>query len=40
MLSRLAGRLITSPLAFLVAGLIDAAGFWLSWARESVRRRF
>jgi hypothetical protein len=43
MLSRLTGRLITSPVAFLVAGLLDLAVFWLGWARRSsgraVRRR-
>jgi hypothetical protein len=38
-----AGRLITSPLAFLVAGLLDLGAFWLGWARlrlsGAVRRR-
>jgi hypothetical protein len=34
MLSRLAGRLVTSPLAFLLAGVIDFAAFWRAWARR------
>jgi len=38
-----AGRLLTSPAAFFVAGLLDLASFWLGWARRSagqaLRRR-
>jgi hypothetical protein len=43
MLAVLAGRLLTSAVAFLIAGLLDLAGFWLGWGRRSagraVRRR-
>ncbi|HTX32105.1 MAG TPA: hypothetical protein VMD09_12020 [Solirubrobacteraceae bacterium] len=35
MLARLAGRLLTSPLAFLLAGLLDFALF----AGAAIRRR-
>jgi hypothetical protein len=40
MLSTLAGRLVTSPVAFLIAGLLDLSGFWLGWAwrRAGLRR--
>jgi hypothetical protein len=38
MLSRLTGRLVTSPLAFLLAGVIDFLAFWRSWARLMLRR--
>jgi hypothetical protein len=38
MLSRLAGRLVTSPLAFLLAGAIDFLTFWRAWARLMLRR--
>jgi hypothetical protein len=34
MLSRVAGRFLTSPLAFLLAGLIDLVAFWLVWAKR------
>jgi len=38
MLSTLAGRLITSPVAFLIAGLLDLSAFWLGWAWWRLRR--
>jgi hypothetical protein len=38
MLSRLTGRLVTSPLAFLVAGVVDFLAFWRAWARLLLRR--
>jgi hypothetical protein len=37
MLSRAAGRIVTGPLAFLLAGLIDVAAFWLSQLRSPGR---
>jgi hypothetical protein len=37
MLARATGRFLTSPLAFLIAGLIDFVAFWLGWARRRLR---
>jgi hypothetical protein len=39
MLSRLAGRAVTGPLAFLAAGLYDFSAFFLAWGRMSLRQR-
>jgi hypothetical protein len=36
---RLAARLLTGPLAFLVAGVTDVGLFLLAVAREQLRRR-
>jgi hypothetical protein len=33
-LSRLTGRLITGPLGFLAAGLLDLASYWLAAIRR------
>jgi hypothetical protein len=38
MLTRLTGRLVTSPLAFLLAGVMDFLAFWRAWARLVLRR--
>jgi hypothetical protein len=38
-LSRLAGRLLTSPVAFFVAGLVDIGGFAFTALRASLRQR-
>lgn len=38
MFSTLAGRLLTGPLAFLVAGVADIAAFALGSLREARRR--
>jgi hypothetical protein len=37
--SRLAGRLVTGPLAFLVAGLIDVVIYWTEWLINLARGR-
>lgn len=37
MFATLAGRLLTGPLAFLVAGVVDVAAFALESLRERVR---
>jgi hypothetical protein len=39
MLSRLAARVATGPLAFLVAGVLDASAAWGGWARRGLRER-
>lgn len=39
MLSALAGRLITGPLAFLVAGLLDVVAYFTSAGRHAIMRR-
>jgi hypothetical protein len=33
-ISRLAGRILTGPLAFLVAGLVDVVAYWIDTARR------
>jgi len=35
--TRLAGRLVTSPVAFVVAGVLDAVAFWIGWVRQRLR---
>jgi hypothetical protein len=37
--SRLAARLVTGPLAFLVAGVLDATAAWGRWAADSLAAR-
>lgn len=43
MLSRLAARLVTGPLAFFVAGVVDVVALWGAWgargAARALRRR-
>jgi hypothetical protein len=39
MLSRLAGRLVTGPLAFLVAGAIDVGLLLTLWGAHSLAAR-
>ena len=39
MIARMLGRLITGPLAFLVAGAIDVAAAWTRWALARARAR-
>jgi hypothetical protein len=36
-LSRLAARLVTGPLAFLVTGAIDVVLLWSRWAAHRLR---
>jgi hypothetical protein len=38
-LRRLAGRLLTGPIAFFLAGVIDVGAFASGALRESVRKR-
>jgi hypothetical protein len=33
-ISRLAGRILTGPLAFLMAGLVDLVAYWLDAGRR------
>jgi len=35
--TRLLARLVTGPLAFLVAGALDAAAAWAAWALARAR---
>ncbi|HEY2652618.1 MAG TPA: hypothetical protein VGI50_11885 [Solirubrobacteraceae bacterium] len=37
--SRLAGRLLTSPAAFLLAGVVEFLVYWLTVVRRATRRR-
>jgi hypothetical protein len=37
--SRLAGRLLTSPIAFLLAGVAEFLVYWLTVVRRAARRR-
>ena len=37
--SRLAGRLLTSPVAFLLAGVADFLVYWVPVLRRAARRR-
>jgi len=39
MLSRLAARTVTGPLAFLVAGTVDVAAAWAGWGAQTLRAR-
>jgi hypothetical protein len=39
MVRRLAGRIVTGPLAFLAAGAVDVAAAWGAWAAGRVRAR-
>ncbi|MBV9002906.1 MAG: hypothetical protein JO304_27875 [Solirubrobacterales bacterium] len=39
MLSRVAGRVVTGPLAFFVAGAVDVAVMFVLYARWRVRQR-
>jgi hypothetical protein len=39
MVSRLAARLVTGPLAFLVAGAIDVTVAWTRWAAARLSGR-
>jgi hypothetical protein len=39
MRTRLLGRLITGPLAFLLAGAVDLAAAWGTWALARARAR-
>ncbi|MGB0092022.1 MAG: hypothetical protein WBP81_05755 [Solirubrobacteraceae bacterium] len=39
MLSRIAGRIITGPLAFFLAGMIDVGAFALAALRKAMRDR-
>jgi hypothetical protein len=39
-LQRLAGRLVTGPIAFFVAGVLDIGTFVLLSLRERTRRRW
>ncbi|HMJ03560.1 MAG TPA: hypothetical protein VK506_11490 [Conexibacter sp.] len=39
MLSRLAARALTGPLAFFVAGIVDVAAAWGAWAGRTLRAR-
>lgn len=39
MLSRLAARAATGPLAFLVAGTVDVVGAWAGWGAQTLRGR-
>jgi len=39
MLSRVAGRVLTSPLAFFLAGVVDIAAYALGSARQRYARR-
>jgi hypothetical protein len=36
MRSRLLGRLVTGPLAFLVAGVVDVVTLWGAWGARSL----
>jgi hypothetical protein len=38
MLSRLAARVVTGPLAFFVAGVVDVVALWSAWAAQSAAR--
>jgi hypothetical protein len=38
-LSRIAGRIITGPLAFFLAGMIDVGTFALTALRKAIRDR-
>jgi hypothetical protein len=38
-LSRLAARIVTGPVGFLVAGTLDLASAWGGWAAGRVRAR-
>jgi hypothetical protein len=38
-LSRLAARIVTGPIGFLVAGTLDLASAWGRWAAGRVRAR-
>jgi hypothetical protein len=38
-LSRLAGRTVTSPVAFLAAGVFDVSYFFALFAWQTLRRR-
>jgi hypothetical protein len=38
MLSRLAARLVTGPLAFFVAGVVDVVTLWGAWGAQSAAR--
>jgi hypothetical protein len=38
-LSRFLARLVTGPLAFLVAGALDLAAAWGAWGAGELRRR-
>jgi hypothetical protein len=37
--SRLAGRLLTGPAAFLLAGLADFVAYWITVGRRAARKR-
>jgi hypothetical protein len=37
--SRLAGRLLTSPLAFLLGGVADFVIYWVTALRRAARKR-
>jgi hypothetical protein len=39
MLRRIGGRLVTSPLAFFLAGLIDVLGYWLEVLRRALKSK-
>jgi hypothetical protein len=39
MRSRLAARLVTGPLAFLFAGVLDVSAAWLRWGAQTLAAR-